>query len=301
MVVVRGVLEVPLHLAGGGIEGDGAFGEQIVARPVGGIVARRRIAGAPIGEVALRIVGAGDVERAAAGAPGVGLVLPGLAAGLARRRDHERLPLRVAGLGIDAGEPVAYAVVAAGRADEDRILERERRCGQLQVGLVAELLVPDDLPALLVGGDDAPIEAGHRYDQIVPQRDAAVAVGLLLPGIHLPEDAPGGSGADIDLVHHAPDVGDVHHAVVHQRRRFDIFVAGAAAERNREGELEVLDVRLVDDGERREALRAVVMMVHQPILRLGMHEALVAHVRGAQRRGARQERGQGDGGETLRG
>ena len=91
-VVVGGVLEVPRHLAGRGIDGDGALGEQIVARTVGGIVARGRIAGAPIGEIGLRIVGAGDVERAAAGAPGFGLVLPGLAAGLARRRHHEGLP-----------------------------------------------------------------------------------------------------------------------------------------------------------------------------------------------------------------
>src|ERR1700681_3198155 len=96
-VVVGGVLEVPLHLAGRGIEGDGAFREEIVAGTVGGIVSRRRIAGSPIGEVGLRIVGAGDVERAAAGPPCLGLVLPGLAARLARGRDHERLPLRLAG------------------------------------------------------------------------------------------------------------------------------------------------------------------------------------------------------------
>src|ERR1700723_3621567 len=96
-VVVRAVLEVPLHLAGGGVERDRAFGEQIVAGPVGGIVARRRIAGAPIGEIGLRIVGAGDVEGAASRAPSLGLVLPGLAARLAGRRHHEGLPLWLAG------------------------------------------------------------------------------------------------------------------------------------------------------------------------------------------------------------
>src|SRR5206468_1454815 len=119
-VVVRGVLEVPLHLAGRGVERDRAVGEQIVAGAVGGIVARGGIARAPIGQVGLRIVGAGDVERAAAGLPGVDLVLPGLAARLARRRHREGLPLRVAGLRVDRREPVADAVVAARGADDDR-------------------------------------------------------------------------------------------------------------------------------------------------------------------------------------
>src|SRR5262245_16143640 len=188
-VVVGGVLEEPLHLAGRGIEGDRAVGEQIVARPVRGIVARRRVAGAPIGEVVLRIVGAGHVERAAAGLPGVLLVLPGLAAGLAGRRNDERLPLLLAGFGVEAGKPVAHAIVAAGGADHDRVLERERRGREFEVGLVAMLLVPDNLAGLGVGRDDAAVIAGDRDHEIAPQRDAAVAVGLLLAGIHLPHDA----------------------------------------------------------------------------------------------------------------
>src|SRR5262249_13267638 len=130
-VVVGGVLEVPRYLAGRGIESDRAVGEEIVAGTVGGIVARRWIAGAPIGQVGRGIVGAGDVECTAAGLPGIGLVLPGLAAGLARRRDRERLPLQVAALRVERGDPAAHAVVATGAADNDRVLERERRRGDL--------------------------------------------------------------------------------------------------------------------------------------------------------------------------
>src|SRR5262249_56758472 len=131
-----------------------------------------RVASAPIGDVVLRIIGAGHVERAAAGLPGVLLVLPGLAAGLAGGGDHERLPLLLAGLGIEASEPVADAVVAARGADHDRILERKRRGREFEVGLVAVLLVPDDLTGLGVGCDDAPVIAGDRDHQIAPQRDA---------------------------------------------------------------------------------------------------------------------------------
>src|SRR5256714_1902401 len=164
-VVVLGVLEVPLHLAGLGIEGDRRVGEQVVAGTIGGVVARRRIAGAPVREVARRIVGAGDVERAAAGAPRLGLVLPGLAAGLARRRNDEGLPLHVAGLRIERGEPVAHAIVAARGADQDGVFGDERGSGEFEIGLVADLLVPHDFARLLVGGDHAAVVAGDRDDQ----------------------------------------------------------------------------------------------------------------------------------------
>ena len=47
------------------------------------------------------------------------------------------------------------------RADDDRVLERERRRGDLEVGLVEQVLVPHDLAGLLVGRDHAPVEAGR--------------------------------------------------------------------------------------------------------------------------------------------
>ncbi len=82
----------------------------------------------------------------------------------------------------------------------------------------------------------------------------------------------------VDLVEHAPGIGDVEEAVLGERRRLVEFVAGAAAERHRIGELEVLDVVLVDARERREALAVIGAMVHQPVLRLlvGIDEPLAA-------------------------
>ena len=76
-----------------------------------------------------------------------------------------------------------------------------------------------------------------EIDQIAPQRDAAVAVDLLLARIHLPDDVAARAGAHVDLVDHAPGVGHVHEAVLDQRRRHQVLVAGRAAERDREGEL----------------------------------------------------------------
>src|SRR6202043_3924548 len=164
--VVRRVLMIPLDLAGRGIDGERAVGVEIVARAVGGIVFRRRISGAPIGDVGVGIVGAGDVEGAAAGLPGVVLVLPGLAARIAGGGDRIGLPLRVAALGIERHDPIAHPLVAARGADDDRILERERSGVERHVGLIVQVLVPDDLSGLLVGRDDAAVLAGDRDHQI---------------------------------------------------------------------------------------------------------------------------------------
>ena len=57
--------------------------------------------------------------------------------------------------------------------------------------------------------------------------------------------------------------------------------------RDREGELQIFGVRLVDDVEGGIALRVVVVMVHEPIVRLGIEQALIGDVRGMQRRCAR--------------
>ena len=230
-----------------------------------------------------RIVRAGDVERAAAGLPGVVLVLPGLAAGLAGRRDREGLPLHVAGLRIERHDPVAYALVAAGGADDDVVLERQRRRRQLDFRLIVQVLVPDDLAGLLVGRDDARILAGGRDHQIAPERDAAVAAVSLLAGVHLPQRAAVGAGAHVDLVDRAPTVDHVHETVLDQRRNFERLVRRGTADRHRELELHVLDVRSVDLIERRMPLRAVVVMHHQPVVRLGLEQPLVGHVGRLQR------------------
>ena len=283
-VVVGRILEIPAQLAARGIEREHARSIEIVARAARRVVTGHRIAGSPIGEIVGRIIGAGDVEGATARLPGIVLVLPGLAAGLARRRDRIGLPQRIAGLGVERGDPVAQAAVAAGGADHDRILERERGGGQLQVRLVAQVLVPHHLAGLLVGRDHAPVIGGDRDHQVAPQRDAAIAVEPLLARIHLPHDAAGGAGANVDLVDHAPAVGDVHEAVLDQRGRLQALVAGAAAERHRELELQILDVRLVDRVQGGEALGAVVVMIYQPVLRLGMLQPLIGDVRGLRRR-----------------
>src|SRR5437588_6578783 len=92
------------------------------------------------------------------------------------------------------------------------------------------------------------------------------------------EDAAIAAGPHVDLVDDAPDVGDVEEAVIDQRRRFDVFVGRHTAQCYREGELEILDVGFVDDIQWREPTGAVIVVIHQPVLRLRIEEALVADI-----------------------
>src|SRR4051794_3192800 len=104
---------VPADVAAGGIEREHAVGVEIVARPVGAVVFRRGIAGAPIGCVGGWVIGARHIKRAAAGLPGVVLVFPRLAAGLARRRHGVSAPELVAGLAVERHQPVTHTLIAA--------------------------------------------------------------------------------------------------------------------------------------------------------------------------------------------
>src|SRR5262249_56899971 len=96
---------------------------------------------------------------------------------------------------------------------------------------------------------------GGGDDEVAPQRGAAIGQRqFFLPGIHAPDDAARLARARIDLVEHTPLVDDVEEAVLGERGCLQILVRRRAADRHREGELEVFDVVLVYARERREAL-----------------------------------------------
>src|SRR5207249_2179358 len=88
--IVRGELKVPAEAAGGGVERDDGTGIQIVALTGVAVVIGSWIAGAPVNEVQLRIVGTGDPRGRAAGLPT--LLVPGFVSWLARARDSPEAP-----------------------------------------------------------------------------------------------------------------------------------------------------------------------------------------------------------------
>src|SRR5262249_11566337 len=156
-------------------------GVEVVAGTVERVEHRHRVAGAPEGLVGGRVIGAGYPHSPAAGLPRVVLVLPGLAPGLARRRNRELAPQQLSGCRIERGDVVAYTGIAAGGADDDLVLDRQRRGGNAHLRLVGRHVgFPGDLAGLLVGRDNARRRAGARDDKIAPQRRAAVVVRFLL-------------------------------------------------------------------------------------------------------------------------
>src|SRR5262249_58979008 len=108
--------------------------------------------GAQDRELRGRVVGAGLPQPAAAALPGVGLVLPGLAAGVARLRHDVPAPELVAGLDVERGEPAARAGVARAIGHDHLALGGDRR---RQESLLAAELLP--LGAPLFPGHLAPV------------------------------------------------------------------------------------------------------------------------------------------------
>src|SRR5262249_33083124 len=147
--------------AGVDIDRDHRVGIEVVARARCGVVLRDRIAGAPDGELGRGIVGPRLPQATAAGLPGVVLVLPGLAAGLARLRNRIPAPQLIAGSGIERCEPPTGPAVASAIGDDDFALRHQG--GRIHPLLGAELvrlrdlLVPYDLAAVAVDRDDAAI------------------------------------------------------------------------------------------------------------------------------------------------
>src|SRR6185295_12569798 len=100
-------------------------------------VVRFGIAGAPIDEVELGIVGARAPGRRAAVFPGVAVGRPGVVSGLAGPRNGVTTPELLAGLGIPAVKEAARRRFAAGHAGDQHAVGDDRRTG----GVVAFLPV----------------------------------------------------------------------------------------------------------------------------------------------------------------
>src|SRR5262245_6603625 len=126
-------LEVPLANAGLQVDGDEAFGEQVVARPIAAVLVDRRRFNRQIHETGFRIDGDlrpyADVAR-----PFPRSVLPGLVAELARHRDRVEAPELLARPDVEGAHETfrvrAVAVPEAfehRRADDDDVADDGRR------------------------------------------------------------------------------------------------------------------------------------------------------------------------------
>src|SRR5258705_1869337 len=158
--IVRRVLKVPRQLAGIDVQRDHGVGVEVVTGSRLRIVDWDRVAGAPNGELRRRIAGAGLPEPPAAGLPGVVLVLPGFAAGIARLRHDVPAPELGARSRVERRDPAARLRVAGAIGDNHLAVSGDRR--RIESFLAAEfvggrhLLVPDDLPAVAIDRNHEP-------------------------------------------------------------------------------------------------------------------------------------------------
>src|SRR5262249_35403455 len=242
------------------------------------IVIRNRVAGAPDRELGGRIIGAGLPEPAAAGLPGVVLILPGLAAGLARLRYGVPAPQLVAGAGVERRHPAARSTAGGSIGDDHLSLGGDGRRVESFLGaeLVdgGDLLVPDDLARVAVERDH-PTVRQVRDHEIFPECDAARArqIALVLhAGIADPDELALVRAAGVDLVDRAPAVAGIHEAIDDQR--IDLAFRSIlpdvlhAPERERPDESRLLDVVPIDLAEPGIAVGPVVAVHHEPVLRL---------------------------------
>ena len=276
--IVRGVLEVPGQRTCVDVHRHHGVRVQIVAGTRLRIVDRHRVARAPDRELRRRIVRAGLPEATAAGLPRVVLVLPGLAARIARLRHDVPAPELLARTRVERRDPSAGLRVAGSVGHDHFAVGGDRR--RVESFLAAEFvgrrhhLVPHDLAGVAVRRNHTAV--GQIGDhEILPERDAARARQVALV-LHARVRHPGEFALvripSVDLVERAPAVARVEEAVVDERMHFGLGAVLPdvlhAAERHRPDQPQVLHVLAVDLRQLRVARRRVIAVHHQPVLRL---------------------------------
>ncbi len=283
--VVRGALVVPADLTAVHVHGDDAVGEQVVALADLSVEVGRRVAGAHVQQVRLRVEGAGDPGVRPAPCPGLAVGGPGLRAGLPGLGHRVAAPLVLAGFESERVEVAAYAELATGASDDDHALHDQRgERGALPGPDVPVGLVPDPLAG---GGVERDHTSVRRDEEDLP-------LGHGDPAVHVPA-AQGHVEGDRVLV--PPDLhtrlgvkgpdpavpaGEEHDPVDDDRGGLERVGRRARDQSGRAG-LEdpggdhALDVVRVDLVQRAVALPVVGAVVGQPVVGLlaGVEYALV--------------------------
>ena len=263
--IARRHLEVPDHLAGLGLKRQHGVGVEIVALAIERIP-RRRIAGAPVDQIKVGIIGTGDPGRAAALFPGI--AGPGLGAGLALFGNRIGAPERFTGLRIEPFEIAADAVFRARNARNDDAVRHQRRDRHgVAVLRIRRLRAPDLLAGLGIERDHIGVE-GCAIELAVEQRRAAIddaaandARRLRRIFDHGLPDFPAGQRIDR---HRLLVVGEKDHAVLHQGLALEAAIVGHTVGPRRH---QSLDGLTIDLSERAEAVLAIAHAVGQHVAR----------------------------------
>ena len=198
---------MPDPLAGLRVDGDDAFGEQVVAEAVAAVVVAGRRAGRQV-DVPELVVGA--QRRPDVGVAGVAprLVQPGVGAEVVRLRDGAEHPAHVAGARVDPLDPAGRRLPADDEVRDDgrrdhHVAGDDRRRGD-----------PHQVPTLVVG--PAPLGPRDALHQVDPAVVAEVADRLAGAGVHRDQVRLAGAPEDAGIVAVAP-VGETARAVAVRR------------------------------------------------------------------------------------
>ena len=271
VAVARDVLEEPPHLARGRVEGQRRVAVERV--PVGAARVPRprlRLRRAVVHEAVDGVVTARD-PGVAAGPEQERQVAPGVAAALARPRDGRGPPYQAPGPSVDADDVagVVAEALAAAETCHDRPVGDHRTAREAVAVVVGrDVGVPAHLAGARVEADDVRID-GVQDDEVLVDRQAAQLRGRPQPLVHVPAVLPEEvARRAVESMHHVAGVGDVHHAVVDDRRR----LRHARLEPPRPRQPQLADVVAVDLVERAVAPAVQRAPPAQPVGRVGVLE-----------------------------
>src|SRR5262249_9093450 len=182
------------------------------------VVNRERIPRAHDVQLRHGIVGSGLPDAAAASLPGVVIVLPCLAARVARLRNDVPPPKLVSGFRVERGDPPSGPAITCSVLNDDAAVgdngSGEEPLLAAELVLRRQRLVPYDLARVAIDGDDATIWQVRKHP-ILPECDTTRPrlISLVLDlRIADPEELAVVPVANVDLVHRPPAVARIHEA-----------------------------------------------------------------------------------------
>src|SRR5215217_6921627 len=184
--VVRVVLVVPAYLAVVRVHGDNTAGVEVVALADFSVEVGRRVAGPPVQEIQLRVVGARDPAVSTTPRPGLTLSRPSLRPGFPGLRHHIAAPGVLSGVEIEGVEVAAHAEFPARAPDDDQVLHHQGSDRSALTGPhITVRFVPDSLAGLGVEREHVGVQGD---DEDLPLRHGDPAVHVAAAERHIVRD-----------------------------------------------------------------------------------------------------------------
>ena len=278
---------MPFQLAAVRIQGEERAGVEVVSRTNVSVVIRPGIPRAPVEQVQLGIVRAGQPGRGSAVLPRV--ASPRLRPGFARRRHGPEAPDPIARPWVVRIEKSANATLSASDADNHLVLDCQRRASRGVVQRwIRERLPPHDAASARIERDELRIQ-GREEQRAAEDRQPAIdlaatrvdAAGqLVLVGPQRP------SRFRIERDHVARRAGHVHDAIHHNRRRLDLLTMHLV-DPLRPQPVDVVDCDLIQAAV---VMASIIAAVGQPVARFlgGVQEPFIRHWQTGGRGGLRE-------------